>query len=85
MFGAIELTTNPDWEKDLYSVYGIPNFDWDKDVTTFGVDHSSSMHINNTKKYILTLGEVPTQGLDDSAITVEAKYFINFTRSKYRF
>lgn len=43
------------------------------------------MHINNMKKYILTPGEVPTQGLDDSAITVEAKYFINFTRSKYRF
>ena len=28
---------------------------------------------------ILILGEVPTQGLDDTTLTAEAKYHINFT------
>ena len=28
---------------------------------------------------ILILGEVPTQGLDDTTLTAEAKYPINFT------
>ena len=38
-----------------------------------------------TKKDILILVEVPTQGLDDTTITAEAKYPINFTRSRRRF
>ena len=42
---------------------------------------SSSAHIDNKVKYILILGEGPTQGLDDTTLTVEAKYPINFTQS----
>ena len=34
------------------------------------------------KKDILALGEKPTQGLDDTTITAEAKCSINSTRSK---
>ena len=30
-------------------------------------------------KYILILGEGPTDGLDDTAMTEEAKYYINLT------
>ena len=41
---------------------------------------SSSVHIDNKKK-ILILGEGPTLGLDDTTLTVKAKYSINFTRS----
>ena len=32
---------------------------------------SSSVHVDNKKKYILILGEGPTQGLDDTTLTAE--------------
>ena len=40
------------------------------------------MHIHNFHGHIVLLdfGEGPTQGLDDTTITAEAKYPINFTR-----
>ena len=41
---------------------------------------SSSVHIDNKGKYIVILGEGPTQGLDDSKLTAEAKYSIKFTQ-----
>ena len=37
------------------------------------------------KKGILVLGESPTQGLEDTPITAEAKYPINFKRPGRRF
>ena len=40
---------------------------------------SSSVHIDKKNEDILILGEVPTQGLDDTTLTAEAKYPINFT------
>ena len=43
------------------------------------------MHIDNKGKDILILGEGPTQGLDDTTLTVEAKYPINFTQTGKRF
>ena len=42
---------------------------------------SSPVHANNENKDILVLGEGPTQGLNDSKISAEAKYSINFTQS----
>ena len=39
---------------------------------------SSSVHIKNKKKDILILGEGPTQRLDDTMLTAEAQYSINF-------
>ena len=42
---------------------------------------SSSVHIDNKGKDILILGEGPTQGLDSTTFTAEAKYSINFTPS----
>ena len=50
-----------------------------KNVITFGDDMSSSVHIDDKVKVILILGEVPTQGLDDTTLTVEAIYPINLT------
>ena len=41
---------------------------------------SSSVHIDNKNKDIVMLGEGPTQGLDNTALTVEARYPINFTQ-----
>ena len=56
-----------------------------KNVINFGADMSSSVHLNNKNKDILILGEEPTQGLDDTTLTEEAKYPINFTQSGKRF
>ena len=56
-----------------------------KNVIIFEVDMSSSVHIDNKNKNILILGEGPKQGLDDSTLTTEAKYRINFTQSGKRF
>ena len=39
---------------------------------------SSSAHIDNKNKDVLILGEGPTQGLDYTSLTEEAKYPINY-------
>ena len=46
---------------------------------------SSSVHIVIEGKDILILGEGPTQELDDTALSAEAKYRINFTESNRKF
>ena len=46
---------------------------------------SSSVHIDNKNNDILILGERPTEGLDDTRLTEEAKYPINFTQPNKRF
>ena len=77
-----------------YSVYGI-GFDWrssfsfpgggfGQNVLLFGVDMSSSAHINNTKIDILVLGKGSTQGWEH-ALTTEKMYSINFTVIKRKF
>ena len=45
---------------------------------------SSSVHIDDKIKDILILCEGLTQGLDDTTLTAEAKYPINFTQSRKR-
>ena len=46
---------------------------------------SSSVHIDNKNKDILILCEVPTQELDDTTLTAEAKHLFNFTQPRKRF
>ena len=46
---------------------------------------SSSLHNYNEKKDNLIRGIGPTRGLDDSTLTAEAQYSINFSRSNIRF
>ena len=46
---------------------------------------SSSVHANNKTKNILILGEGITQGLDDTTLTAERKYSINFTVNRRKF
>ena len=43
------------------------------------------MYVDNKGKDILILGEGTTQGLNDTTLTAEAKYPINFTQSGKRF
>ena len=46
---------------------------------------SSSVHIDNKKKDILILGFGPTQGLDATTLTAEARYSIDFSRPNRKF
>ena len=44
----------------------------------FGADISSSVHFDNNENNILIVGKGPTQRFDDTTLTAEAKYPINF-------
>ena len=95
LFGAVKLVKTADIDKYKYPGYVI-DFDmqetfsfstgrFGKNVIIFGVDMSSSVHVDSKKKYILILGEGPTQGLDDTALIEEKKYSINFTETTKKF
>ena len=83
LFGAVKLTKNADIDKYKYSGYGIgfdrrgafsfPTGGFGCNVIIFGIDISSSVNVDNKKKYILILGEGPTQGLNDTTLTTEKK------------
>ena len=51
----------------------------------FRAGMSSSLHIDNKRKYISVLGIGPTQGLDDTTLAAEAQYSINFSRLNRKF
>ena len=52
-----------------------------KNAIIFGGGMSSSEHIENKRKDILILVEGRTQGLDDTTLTAEDQYSINFSRA----
>ena len=77
------ITKNSDLDKYKYISYN-KGFDsrseflftdksYGKNVIIFEADMSSSVHIDNEENYILILGEEPTQGINDTALTAEAK------------
>ena len=76
MFGAVGLNKNADIDKYQHSGYGIrldrrgafsfPGDGFGQNVIIFGVDMSSSVHVDNKKKYILILGKGQTQGLEQN-------------------
>ena len=43
------------------------------------------MHFDNKKKKFLILAKDPTQGLDNTTLTVEAQYSINLSISNRKF
>ena len=49
-----------------------------KNLILFGTDMSSSVHVDNKKKYILILGKELTDGLNDTMLTAENEYFDQF-------
>ena len=65
-------------------VFSFPGGGFDQKVLIFGVDMSSSTHIDNKKKDILILGKGLTQGLEHT-LTAEKIYSINFTVTKKKF
>ena len=88
LLGTVTLTKNADIEKYEYSGYGIgfdrrssfsfPCGGFGQNVLIFGVDSSSSAHIDNEKKDISVLGKGPAQVLEHT-LTAEKMYSINFT------
>ena len=95
LFESLKLPKNADPDKYVYTSYGIefnsasefslPDGSMGKHVIIFGADMSSSVHIDNKGKGILILGIEPTQGLDDTTLTTEAKYPIKYTQPNKRF
>ena len=94
LFGSVSLTKNNDINEYKNSGYGI-GFDKKEDFSfgngfgrnciIFGVDMTSSVHVDNKKNDILVLGEGTTQGLDGTTLTAEKKYSINFTENNKTF
>ena len=58
-------------EYDTRTEFSLPDVSVGKNVIIFGVDMISSMHIDNKGRDILILGESPTQGLNDIALTAD--------------
>ena len=92
LFGAVKLTKHFDIDLYKYSGYGI-GFDRKgffstgdevgRNVIIFGVDMSSSPHIDN-KKDALILGKDPMQGLEHT-LAAEKLYSINFMKHNIKF
>ena len=94
LFGAVSLTKIANIDKYKYSgsgigfargnVYSVGNA-FRRNVIIFGVDMSSSIHVDNKGKDILILGKGWTQGLGEHSLTAEKMYSISFTdhRKKY--
>ena len=94
LLGAVSITKNADIDKNKYSGYG-PGFDrgtiysvgngFGRNVIIFGVDMSSSVHVDNKGKDILILGKGPTQGLDEHSLTAEKIYSVNLTDHRVKY
>ena len=94
LLGAVTLTKNGDIHMYKYSGYGtgfdrrsafsFPGGRFGQNILIFGVDMSSSAHIDNKKKDILVLGKGSTQELEHT-LTAEKMYSINFTLTKKKF
>ena len=56
-----------------------------KNLIIFGADMSASVRADNKNKDILVFGEGPAKELDDTTLTAEAIYPINFTQPRKRF
>ena len=94
MFGAVKLIKNIDFNEHKYSGYGI-GFDGKetnsigngcgKVCVTFGVEMSSTMHVDNKKKDIAILREGLSKGLDGTKLTAEKKHSINFAENNKTF
>ena len=89
LFGEVKPTKNADLDKyshcgygigfDTCGEYSVPDGNVVKNVIIFGVDMSSSVHIDNKRNDILILGKGPTQGLNHT-LAAETQYSVNFTR-----
>ena len=56
-----------------------------RNVLIFGADMSFSIHRTNTANHIYVMGDGFTQGIQDTTLYVEKKYFRNFTEPNVKF
>ena len=93
MFGAVKLTKYSDIDKYKYSGYGIAfdrkgkfsfGYGFGRNVIFLGVDMSSFVLVDNKKKFLI-LGQGIIQGLDDTTLSAEKMYSINFTENNKKF
>ena len=92
LFGEISLTENNDIDRHEYSGHGIRfnrkrevlrGIGFVRNIIIFGVEMGSSVHADNKKKHILTLGEGPPQGLDRATLITKNRCSINFTENNF--
>ena len=92
LFGAVKLTKYVDVDLYKYSGYVIGfdrkgsysvGYEIGRNVVLFGVDMSSSPHIDKRKKNILILGKGPTQG-SEHTLTAEKLHSISFTKKNVK-
>ena len=90
LFGAVSLTKNADIDKYKYCGYDIGFFRGNvcsvdygsgRNVIIFGVDMSSSVHVDNKEKDVLILWKGPRQGLGEHSLTAEKMYSVNVTEN----
>ena len=95
LIGTVKLTDNAESDEYGHSFFGIgfdaysqvlsPSGEWGKIVVISGVGNSLSLHTDYRKEDILVLDEGPVNGLDDTSVTTETRYFINITKSRDKF
>ena len=65
--------------------YDIPYTTNGRNVLIFGADMSFSAHATNRANHIYLMGDGLTQGINDTALYAEKKYFRNFTEPDSKF
>ena len=86
LFGAMQITKDStNNSKNNYKGYGLCFDERSKNVLTFGVDMSFSIHATNRANHIYCFGEGLTQGINDTTIYAEKDYWINFTEHGEKF
>ena len=58
---------------------------FDKNAIIFVANMNSSAHVDKRKEDNLILHKCPTQGLDDTTLTAEKEYAINFNEHDKKF
>ena len=56
-----------------------------RNVLIFGADMSFSVHATNRANHIYLMGDVFTQGIHDTMLYIEKKYFRNFIEPNVKF
>ena len=65
---------------EVRGTFSLSRGGFDKNVVIFDADVSSSVHVDNRKKYNLIFGKGQTPGLCSTTLTAEAEYSVNFTK-----
>ena len=95
LFGAMEITKNPNTSKYKYEGYGIcfdkgdsfseGSINNGRNELIFGVHESSLLHSNNKASNIYVMGKGPVQGIDDTTLYAEKVYSRSFTQPNKKF